>query len=397
MTLPLRFLALLSAFFVLAFALAACGGGGVPGNAVMSIGGDDIKKSEFDHWLTVAAKTQQQQASPTGNAAIPQPPEFTACIADKKKTAVKPAKGQPKPTDATYKAQCKQAYEALRDQVLQFLMSSAWIEGEAHLQGVKLSDAQIKKVFDGQRQASFPKDKDYLAFLKSSGYVQEDLLYRMKIQSLSDKLRTHVLEGTDKVSDAAVTNYYNKNKSRFAVPEQRDLKIILTKTKDKAEKAKAALAGGQSFKAVASKYSTDPATKSTGGVLKRVPKGQQEKALDAATFKAPKNKIEGPVKTAFGFYVFEVTKVTPAVQQPLSTSKASIKQLLISQQQQKTLDTFVKTFQKRWKGRTECRKDYMTANCKNAPKTKTNTTATTGAVTQNAPPASSSGTTTTAK
>jgi foldase protein PrsA len=385
----------LGAFFVLPLVLAACGGDSVPGNAVVKIGSDPIKTSAFDHWLQVAATTQQQQTGATGPAAVPKPPEFTACIANKKKTAVKPAKGQPTPTNATYKAQCQQEYDALRDQTMQFLISSAWIEGESADRGVKVADSQIKKDFDKQRLQSFPKDKDYLAFLKSSGYVQEDLLYRLKIQDLSDKLRKKVLEGTDKVTDAQIANYYNKNKIRFAVPEQRDLKIVLTKTEDQAKKAKAALDSGQSFKTVTSKYSIDQATKADGGQLTGVPKGQQEKSLDAATFKAPKGQIEGPVKTQFGYYVFEVTKITPGKQQPLSTSKASIKQLLVSQKQQTTLDTFVKDFQKKWKDRTTCQKGYQTAECSNPPKAKPSTPApaTTATPQQNAPPAGGTATT----
>jgi foldase protein PrsA len=375
MTSTRRYLALLSAFFVLPLALSACGGGGVPGNAVVKIGSDPIKTAEFDHWLKVAATTQQQQAGATGAAAIPQPPEFTACIATKKKTAPKPAKGQPTPTDATFKAQCKQEYESLRDSVLQFLISSAWIEGESHDKGVKLSDADVKKEFDKQRQQSFPKDKDYAAFLKSSGYVQEDLLYRIKVQNLSQKLRTKILEGTDKVTDAQIADYYNKNKTRFAQPEKRDLRIVLTKTQGQAKTAKAALDGGQSFKTVAAKYSIDQGTRDNGGLLAAVPKGQQEKALDDATFKAAKGKIEGPVKTQFGYYVFQVAKITPGSQQSLEQSKASIKQLLVSQQQQKKLDAFVKDFQKKWKGRTDCRKGYVTADCKNAPKKPATTAA----------------------
>jgi foldase protein PrsA len=396
MTSRRRLPALLGAFFVLPLVLAACGGDSVPGNAVVKIGSDPIKTSEFDHWLQVAVTTQQQQTGVTGKASIPKPPDFTECIANKKKTATKPAKGQPKPTDATYKTQCQQEYNALRDQVMQFLISSAWIEGESHDRGVKVADTQIKKDFDKQRQQSFPKDSDYTTFLKTSGYVQEDLLYRIKIQDLSEKLRKKVLEGSDKVTDKQIADYYNKNKIRFAVPEQRDLKIILTKTEAQAKKARAALDGGQSFKAVATKYSIDQATKDSGGVLTGVPKGQQEKSLDAATFKAPKNKVEGPVKTQFGFYVFEVTKITPGKQQPLSTSKASIKQLLVSQQQQTKLNTFIKDFQKKWKDKTQCQKGFQTTDCANPPKTTaTAPAATTATPQQNAPPASGTSTTAT--
>jgi foldase protein PrsA len=365
----------LGAFFVLPLALSACGGGGVPGNAVVDIGGDSIKTTTFDHWLNVAATTQQQQTGATGAPVIPDPPSFTKCIATKKKTATKPAKGQPNPTDATYKSQCQQEYNGLRDQVMQFLITSAWIQGESSDRGVKVSDADVKKDFDKQRQQSFPKDTDYLAFLKSSGYVQEDLLYRIKVQDLTNKLRTKILAGSDKVSSAQIADYYNKNKARFAQPEKRDLRIVLTKTAAQADKAKKALDSGQSFKTVAAKYSIDQGTRDNGGLLAGVPKGQQEKALDDATFKAAQGKITGPVKTQFGYYVFQVAKITPGTQQTLDQSKASIKQLLVSQQQQKKIDAFSKDFQKKWKGRTDCRKGYVTADCKNAPKA-TATTAT---------------------
>jgi foldase protein PrsA len=394
MTSPRRYLALLGAFFVLPLVLSACGGGGVPGNAVVDIGGDPIKTTEFDHWLKVAATTQAQQSGATGAAAaVPDPPNYTKCVAAKKATATKPAKGQPTPTDATYKAQCKTQYEGLRDQVVQFLISSAWIEGESNDNGVKVSDTDVKKEFDKQRNQSFPKDKDYLNFLKTSGYVQEDLLYQIKIRQLSTKLRDKILKGSDKVTDAQIANYYNKNKDRFAVPEKRDIRIVLTKTAAKAEQAKKALDSGQSFKSVAAKYSIDQGTRDNGGLLPAVPKGQQEKALDDATFSAPQGKITGPVKTQFGYYVFQVAKITKGSQQSLDQSKASIKQLLVSQNQQKVLNDFVKKYQKKWKDRTDCRKGYVVADCKNAPKKSTSTTASTAQPQQNAPAANGSSTT----
>jgi foldase protein PrsA len=328
---------------------------------------------------------------------VPDAPDFTKCIANAKKTAAKPAKGQPTPTDASYKKTCQTTYNSLRDQAMQFLISSAWIEGVAADMKVKETDKQVLADFMTQRKQSFPTDAGYAAFLKSSGYIQEDLLYQIKIRSLSTKLRTAVLKGTDKVTPAQIHAYYTKNQATYSQPEKRDLKIVLTKTSANAQKALRALKSGQSFASVVKQYSTDQASKANGGVLANVPKGQQEKALDDATFAAKQGKLVGPVKTQFGYYLFIVTKITPATQQTEAQASASIKQLLVSQAQQKKLDAFVADFQKKWKARTICRKGYVVDSCKNAPKTKTATTATTssGAVTQNAPPASSSGSTTT--
>ena len=113
-------------------------------------------------------------------------------------------------------------------------------------------------------------------------------------------------------------------------------------------------------------------------MLPAVPKGQQEKALDDATFAAKKGKLVGPVKTQFGYYVFEVTKITPGSQQTLDQSKATIKQLLASQNQQKKLNEFVKDFQKKWKDRTDCRKGYVDAGLQERAEEDDRTTATAG-------------------
>ena len=268
------------------------------------------------------------------------PPDYTECIAQLKKTAAKPQEGQPKQTDADYKKQCEQQYKQLRDQVLGLLISFEWIEREAKEQGVKVTDAEVKKSFEEQKKQSFPKDADYQKFLKDSGQTEEDVLMRVRLDMLSNKIRDKVTKGKDKVTDQQIEDYYNKNKAQFAQPERRDLSIVLTKTKAKAkaEQAKAALESGESFKSVAKEYSIDDASKAQGGKLPAVAKGQQEKAFDDAIFKAKKGKIDGPVKTQFGWYVFEVDKVTKASQQTLEEAKTTIKQVLASQNQQKALD-----------------------------------------------------------
>ena len=398
MKLPRRFLAL-GAFFVVALVLAACGGSSIPGNSVAKVGGTSITKDDFNHWLKIAAISSQGQTDPdvaSGKKAaeIPDAPDFTKCVAEKQKTAPTPAKGQPAPTTAQFKQQCSTEYNGLRDQVLQFLISAQWIVGEAKDQGIKVTDSEVNTQFETTKKQSFPKEADFQKFLKSSGMGLDDLKFRVRVQALSDKLRTKVTKGKDTVTQAQIADYYNKNKSRFAQPERRDLRIVLTKTKAKADQALAALKSGQSFKSVAKKYSIDQASKNQGGKLLAVAKGQQEKALDDAVFKAPKGKTEGPVKTQFGYYVFDVSKITQASQQTLTQATPTIKQLLQSQNQQKALDDFVKDFQKRWKDKTNCRNGFVTQDCKNAPKPKSTSTVPPGGVTTGSAPANSGGTTT---
>jgi foldase protein PrsA len=228
--------------------------------------------------------------------------------------------------------------------------------------------------------------------------TEADLLFRVKLDVISNDVRTKILKGKDKVTDAQISSYYNKNKQRFAQPERRDLEVVLTRTKDKAAAAKSALDGGQKWATVAKKYSIDEASKAQGGKLPGVAKGQQEKAFDDAIFGADKGKIVGPIKTQFGYYVFKVDKVTPASQQSLTQTKETIRNLLKSQNQQKALNDFVKKFRSDYKDKTKCAKAYVIPDCANAPKAKTTPTPASGqAPATGTPQPQPTGTTTTQK
>jgi foldase protein PrsA len=361
MTLP-RFSAVLLAL-PLAVALAACGND-VPPNSVAKVDDSVIKRSDFNHWLGAAARGQQVPGQAA--AAVPDPPDYGSCVAAKQKQPV--AKGAKKPTAAQAKAECRQQYDALKGQVMQFLVSANWIQLEAQARGIDASDKTVRRQFAQQKKQSFPDDKAYREFLKTSGQTESDLLFRVELDYLSNEIRKQVVAGKGKVTDKDVQAYYDKNKKRFAQPERRDLAVVLTRNESQAERAKGALEDGQSFKQVARRYSIDDASKSQGGTLPGIAKGQQEKALDDAVFAADRGELTGPVKTQFGWYVFEVTKVTPASQQSLSDSKETIKNLIKSEREQKALDAFVKRFRAKYKEQTNCAEGYEVAECKNAPK-----------------------------
>jgi foldase protein PrsA len=378
----------LCAFFVLpALLLSACGGD-VPGNSVAKVGDQSIKKTTFDHWMQIAAVSSAGQANPNSTATpkpqIPDSPSFTKCIASKKASAAQPAKGQPEPTEAQLKGQCQQEYNTLRDQVLEFLIRGNWIEQETDKQKVSVSDKDVQKQIDAAVKQAFQNPGDFQKFLQRSGLTQADVFYQQRNQLLQQKLTEKVTKAQSKVTDAQIQAYYDKNKAKFATPERRDVRIVLTKQQAKAAQAKRALDSGQSWKSVTKRFSIDQASKAKGGLLTGVAKGQEEKAFDAAIFKAQKGKLVGPVKTQFGYYVFEVSKITAAKQQSLDQSKASIQQLLASDNQRKALDKFGKDYRKRWKAETSCRKGFTTADCKNGPKTQP-TTATAPAAQQQAP------------
>jgi foldase protein PrsA len=374
-----RFIPALGAVLFALVALSACGGG-IPSNAVVQVDGKPITKETYGHWLNVAAASS---TATTGGAkpVVPVPPNYTACIAHLVAIAPKPTKAQPAPTPAQLKSECEAQYKSLQQEVLGFLISSNWVLGEANSLGVKISDAEVKKQFEKIKTQQFPKAAEFQKFLTNSGQTVSDLLLRVKLNLLSSKIQQKIIKEKSKVTQAQISKYYNNNPKRFSVAEKRNLLIILTKTEAQANKAKQEIESGKSFSSVAKAVSIDPSSKSNGGSLPGVVKGQEEKTLDNAVFAAKKSVLVGPVKTPFGYYIFQVTKITPGSQQTLAQAQASIKSQLTATQQQTALSSFVKTFKKKWTSKTECRKGYVVADCKTYVTPKTATATTPGATT----------------
>jgi foldase protein PrsA len=367
-----RFIPALGAVLFAVVGLSACGG--IPGNAVVQVGGNSITKTTFDHWMSVAAASSASQTEPAAKPVIPEPPNFTACVAHLKATAAKPAKGASAPAEAELKAQCKQQYTSLQTEVLGFLISSEWVIGEASAIGVKVSDQEVKKRFEQIKSQEFPKAAEFQKFLATSGESVSDLLLRVKLNLLSTKVQQKIVKSKATVTKAQIAKYYKENPEHFGTPEKRNLQIILTKTEAAASKAKAEISSGKSFASVAKRVSIDPTSKANGGTLTGVVKGQEQKALDTAIFSASKNVLTGPIKTVFGYYIFTVTGTTAGTKQTLAQSESSIKQQLTATAQQSALSKFVKEFKKRWMAKTDCRSEYVVMDCKQYKAAKTTST-----------------------
>jgi peptidyl-prolyl cis-trans isomerase C len=79
---------------------------------------------------------------------------------------------------------------------------------------------------------------------------------------------------------------------------------ILVKTREEADKLKTQLDNGADFSRLAQKFSQCP-SKKNGGSLGEFNKGDMVKAFDDVVFKGPVLKVQGPVKTQFGFHLIE--------------------------------------------------------------------------------------------
>ncbi len=149
-----------------AAAIVACGSESVPSGSVAKVGDEEITQEEFDKWLKTAVSGQAQGTT----TAVPDPPDFTKCVAAKKDAPL--PKGQKQQSEAALKKQCEQEYDTLKREVMLFLIQAEWVEQEAEEQGVEVSDASVKKSFEDQKKQAFPTDKAYTRVHQELGHVR---------------------------------------------------------------------------------------------------------------------------------------------------------------------------------------------------------------------------------
>jgi len=279
---------------LLAFVFTGCGGDdkqSVPADAVASVDGEPIQKTEFDTLISQAKKSYENQKR-----------DF-------------PAAGS-------------QEYQTLKNQAVQFLVQRRQFEQEAEELGIKIEEQQVEDRLEQIKKQYFGGDqKKYETQLKEQGLSDVQVRNDIRAQLVSEKIFEQVTKDV-KVSDEDVKAYYEKNKANYSQPESRDVRHILVKTKVKADDIAAQLRNGGDFAALAKKFSEDTGSKATGGKL-TITKRQTVPEFDKKAFSLKKNEISAPVKTQFGFHIIQaLSDVKPQKVTPLKDVKDAIRQEL---------------------------------------------------------------------
>lgn len=124
---------------------------------------------------------------------------------------------------------------------------------------------------------------------------------------------------TEVISDADLQQAYDKAKSSFVMPQRREAShILIPFGKDpaaalkEAEHILALAKSGQSFAALARKYSQDPGSAKNGGNLGWMERSGFVKPFADALFSIQKvGDIVGPVKSQYGYHIIKLEGIEP--------------------------------------------------------------------------------------
>ncbi|HYN41055.1 MAG TPA: peptidylprolyl isomerase, partial [Thermoanaerobaculia bacterium] len=218
--------------------------------------------------------------------------------------------------------------EEVRKAALRELLNEALLEDRARELDIVATDAeveeQIKRLKEQNKVAS---EEDFVIALKGSGLTPEKLRDQLKRSTTIQRVVGREVNSKVDLSDDALRLAYEREKESWAVPEKVRLAEVLINAgpgaEEKAKEASILAKGGAKFEDVVVRFSDGP-TRSKGGDMGTVGKGELAAALDAVAFSLPTGAISDPIETRTGWHVLKIVEKLPATFKPYSEVKADI-------------------------------------------------------------------------
>jgi hypothetical protein len=213
---------LLGAIAVAILSVSACGSGGGKGTdeVVAQISGvASISKSVLDHWIPVEGTVlyNESPTKPIPKGVIPDPPEYSACIAYSRTHAAQPTESiPPNQTVAQLKSKCANRYQELKVLALNTLIGWYWTIGAGQELGMQVSEAEAKARLKEVTPNGFPSEAAFKKFLRLTGQTVSDMVFRSKVQVFENKLLAKVKEAESEVPTSLGTQERQAALTRLA-------------------------------------------------------------------------------------------------------------------------------------------------------------------------------------
>lgn len=182
--------------------ICSCGRSDPASVTVIKVDGSPITRATLSHWMSVIAAGDnfEHVGRPAPRGLVSDPPDYRAC-----KAAIESI-GPPKEALAArleerrIGLQCRQLYEAVKEQAVSFLIQTMWTAKEARRLGVEVSGREVELSL-AKTKAEYKTGKSFRAFLASNGRTMADerFLLRRNLQAQQlEARRRRVLSKTVK-------------------------------------------------------------------------------------------------------------------------------------------------------------------------------------------------------
>lgn len=285
----------------------------VPADAIAVVGGEPVARATFDQLMRRIRRSYQLQ----------------------KRTF--PAVGTAK-------------YQAVKDEAVALLVWRVTLRQAAAAFGVEVPEATVEARL-GQIREQWGGPVSFGRVLARLGLSERLLRDEIRTRLLHQAVRNKLWEGVT-VSDEEIASHYARHIGDFVVPENRDVRHILVRTRTRAERLYRQLRAGASFRTLARSQSLDRATRKKGGVL-AVYRGRGDAGFERVAFALHTGQLSRPVRTRAGWHVIQaLTPIRPAVARPLEDVRTVIRDLIRLAKANALMERWVKDAKAEWAKKT---------------------------------------------
>jgi foldase protein PrsA len=242
-------------------------------------------------------------------------------------------------------------YEAIKNQMVDFLVQRQQYVQEAAALGVEITDEDVEARLDELKQQFFEGDDErYQEELANQGLTEEQIVDDLRFQLLTDALFARVTEAIV-IDDAEVSTYYTENQESFIRPEQREVAHILVETKEEADDVRAAVNDGEDFAELAAEHSIDTGTAVNGGAYTAV-KGLSVPEFDEAAYALETDAVSDPVESQFGWHIIKALEdIEPSGLQTLDEVRGQIDGLIRTEREAQVVEAWLLALEAKYDGK----------------------------------------------
>lgn len=219
------------------------------------------------------------------------------------------------PAEATTKK------EELKKSLSNDLIAELLIKDRADRLGLAVGSDEVKEAMGRLKdQYGIKTEADFDESLKKSGMLRADMEGRLRDTLLMNKVFARELRQREDLTDKELRERYDREKERYRLPERARLREIIVIKPDDAAKVDAARLRAMTLAnqaktgdfAKLAETSSDSGTKTKGGDLGEVARGELLPDLDKAVFNATSGAVLGPIETKSGWHILKVEARLPS-------------------------------------------------------------------------------------
>jgi peptidyl-prolyl cis-trans isomerase SurA len=222
-----------------------------------------------------------------------------------------------------------------RKEVLDMLIEERLLQRVAQRFDIKVEDAEVDNAIKQMQQGANVNEEIMAKELAAQGFTLEGYRHFLMAQIRRARIIEAAIRPTVSMSEEKIREYYQNHKNNYLFPEVRVSQILIRvppeatpkdreQAKEKVETVLQGLRKGTPFEELASRYSDDTASASSGGDLGFFKKGEMVPMLEAVVFSMKAGEVSEVIQSSQGFHILKVTDIRAGSIAPFEEIKAQV-------------------------------------------------------------------------